>query len=263
MSQKKTLSLFTVAIMLTASLISAPKAKADGLAPGEGAYLGAFIGYGMGVIQADVNSFAQTEDSPYRRNRAANSYEIDRGGLGLEGIQGGLWAGYGIKTADDIYFGGEITAAAADEKIELKTSDGIKSSSDDTDTFADITSISATRKWTAGAAARLGYYINADTLIAAKAGIAVSEFDVDIGSSSESYYAGGPQFGGTIDSRISKIDPNLSIRMEFLVTNYLTADVLAKNGQATRTTGGTGYDAELTGIDTAGRIGLTYNFNAF
>jgi hypothetical protein len=250
------------ALMMAVSFVYTPEAKADELAPGEGAYLGAFFGYGMGVIQADVTSAANT-DATSNRARASNTYETDRGGFGLEGIQGGLWAGYGIKTADDIYFGAEITGAKSDEKIELKTSDGIKSSNEDETTFSDITSISATRMWTAGVAGRVGYYINADTLVAVKAGIAISEFDVDIGSSSEQYYAGGPQFGGTIDSRISKIDPNLSIRMEFLVTNYLTADVLGRDGQAGRSTGGTGYTAELTGIDTAGRVGLTYNFNAF
>ena len=262
MNRNKTLCFVAAALMLTASFLGATKAKAADLAPGEGLYMGAFVGYGMGVIQADVTANATTAAST-SRDRAANTYETDRGGFGLEGLQGGGWLGYGFKTADDIYLGAEITGAGSDEKFELNTTDAIKASNDDDTTFANITSISATRMWTAGVSGRVGYYINADTLVAAKAGIAVSEFDVDIGASSEQYYAGGPQFGGTIDSRISKIDPNLSIRMEFLITNYLTADVLGRDGQGTRTGGGTGYQAELTGIDTAGRIGLTYNFNAF
>lgn len=261
---KKVTSALAFAIVALLSLGSANQAQSADLSPGEGAYLGAFIGYGMGLIQADVTTAAigEGQNSPNAQGRDSKKFEIDRGGLGLEGIQGGGWAGYGIKTADDLYFGAEITGAASDEKIELKSGGGgVKAPTEDESTFANITSITAQRMWTAGAAARVGYYVNADTLFAVKAGIAVSEFDVDIGASSEQYYAGGPQFGGTIDTRLSKIDPNLSLRMEFLVTNYLTADVLGRNGQATRTTGGTGYAAELTGIDTAGRIGLTYNFD--
>jgi hypothetical protein len=261
MKLKRTI-IFTATLMLTLCFIATPKVKAGDLAPGEGAYLGAFVGFGMGVIQADVTS-AATTDADSGRSRAANTYETDRGGFGLEGIQGGLWAGYGVKTADDLYFGFELTGAGSDEKIELTTSDGIKAGNEDESVFANITTISATRMWSAGAAARVGYYINKDTLFAVKAGVAVSEFDVDIGDSSEQYYAGGPQFGATIDSRISKIDPNLSIRMEFVLTNYLTADVLGRNGQGTRSTGGTGYAAELTGLDTAGRVGVTYNFDVF
>ena len=245
------------------SLGSANQAQSADLAPGEGAYLGAFIGYGMGLIQADVTTAARVSAvTPNGEDRDSKSFEISRGGLGLEGIQGGGWAGYGVKTADDLYFGAEISGAASDEKIELKAGGGgIKASTEAETTFANITSITATRLWTAGAALRVGYYVNADTLVAVKGGFAASEFDVDIGGSSEQYYAGGPQFGGTIDTRLSKIDPNLSIRMEFLVTNYLTADVLGRAGQATRTTGGNGYAAELTGIDTAGRVGVTYNFD--
>lgn len=261
---KKITSALAFAIVALLSLGTANQAQSGDLAPGEGAYLGAFMGYGMGLFQADVTSRATT--ASHGRDgipRDAKTFETGRGGIfGMEGIQGGGWAGYGIKTADDIYFGFEATAAASDETFELtSTGGGIKASTEAEETFSNITKITAKRMWTAGGAVRLGYYVNADTLVAVKAGVAVSELDVDIGDSSEQYYAGGPQFGGTIDTRLSKIDPNLSLRMEFLVTNYLTADILARDGQATRTTGGSGYDAELTGIDAAGRIGLTYNFD--
>ena len=262
MNQKKTLCLVAAALLLTASFLGATKAKAGDLAPGEGAYLGAFVGYGMGVLQSKVTTIDQTNaTTPHQRS--GGTFENDRGGFGFEGIQGGLWAGYGFKTADDIYFGAEITGAGSDEKFELTSTIPLTSSADDNDNFTDITSITARRMWTAGAAARVGYYVNADTLFAVKAGIAVSEFDVDIGDSSEQYYAGGPTFGASIDSRISKIDPNLSLRVEFMVTNYLTADVLGRSGQANTGAGTGGYDAELTGLDTAGRLGLTYNFDVF
>jgi len=260
---RKITSVLAFAIVTLLSLGTANQARSADLAPGEGGYVGAFIGYGMGLIQADVTTRAGEGMHKDSTQQDSKTFETDRGGLfGLEGIQGGGWLGYGLKTADDIYFGVEATAAASDEKLELTSSgSGIKASTEAETAFANITSITAKRLWTAGGALRLGYYVNADTLLAVKGGVAVSKYDIDIGASSEEYYAGGPQFGATLDSRLSKIDPNLSIRMEFLVTNYLDADILARDGQATRTTGGTGYDAQLTGIDTAGRIGVTYNFD--
>ena len=248
-------------LMIVASFSTSQYAFAEGKAPGEGAYLGAFMGMGMGILQSKVTSFGENIAAHGNIADDGQTYETDRGGLGLSGIQGGGWVGYGVKTADDIYFGAEVTALGSDEKIKLTTTNGIKNgdgSTENTNTTT-ITSISATRTWTAGAAVRVGYYVNADTLFALKGGVAISGFDVDIGSSNEDYIAGGPQVGGSIETRLSKIDPNLSLRMEFVYTDYLTADIL---GQANvgHAGGGTGYDAELTGHDTAGRIGVQYSF---
>nr|MBC8285678.1 hypothetical protein [Nitrospinota bacterium] len=160
-----------------------------------------------------------------------------------------------MKTADDLYFGAEISGLGSDEKIKLTTDNPI---SGDGRTVGEISEISATRKWTGGGALRVGYYVNSDTLFSVKGGIAVSQFDVDIGSSSESYYAGGPQFGGSMETRLSKIDPNLSLRMEFVYTDYLTADILGGTGIVKGAA--TGNASELTGHDSAGRIGLQYSF---
>ena len=103
------------------SLVLNPIAKADP-APGEGAYLGAFIGYGSGLARGEVTSFPTAEGAGRR-----GTFKADRGGiLGLSGIQGGGWAGYGLKTADDLYFGFELSAAASDEKVELTSSVGIQ-----------------------------------------------------------------------------------------------------------------------------------------
>ena len=259
MKQKRSI-IFAAALMIVASLVAAPKAKAEGLAPGEGFFAGAFVGFGTGILQAKVSAFSQDAGNP--SSDEAGTYETDRGGLGLSGIQGGGWAGWGMKTADDLYLGAEISAAGSDEKFELTSSRGL-SVNDGTSGAAgevsNITSISAQRMWVAGGALRVGYYVNQDTLFAIKGGVAVSKFDVDIGSSSEQYYAGGPQVGGSVETRLSKIDPNLSLRMEFVYTDYLTADVLGKVGQGSRGAG-TGGDTELTGHDSAGRIGVQYSF---
>jgi hypothetical protein len=254
MKQKSKILLFAAA-MVAASFVNTTNVKADGLAPGEGIYAGAFMGFGMGILQAKTTSNSTNDD----RTGDGLTYETDRGGLGLSGIQGGGWLGFGIKTADDIYLGAEITGAGSDEKIKL-TTNAIKAESEGESPQAAITEISAQRLWTGGAAIRVGYYVNADTLFSLKGGIAASAFDVDIGSSNETYYAGGPQVGASVDTRLSKIDPNLSLRLEGVFTDYLTADILGQAGVG-RTTGSTGHDTELTGHDMAARVGVTYNFD--
>ena len=99
-----------VAAIGLCSLILSPIAKADP-APGEGAYLGAFVGFGSGMIQAKVERLEGGTAS----NDDANTYEIKNGGLGLSGIQGGGYGGWGLKTADDLYFGFEIGKTAIKE----------------------------------------------------------------------------------------------------------------------------------------------------
>jgi hypothetical protein len=257
MNKKKTILFAATAFMVAASLVTIPKAKAADRAPGEGGYVGAFVGFGTGLIQATVT---RTEGGT-ASNDDGSTYELKRGGLGLSGIQGGGYAGWGLKTADDLYFGFEAGMAASDEKFELTSSNPIKSNSKNGADIS-ISSITAKRNWVAGGALRVGYYVNAETLFALKGGIAVSQFDVEIGTSSETYYAGGPQVGGSIETKLSKVDPNLSLRMEFVYTDYLTADIFGSPGQGTSAgvaaTGG--GDNTITGHDSAGRIGLQYSF---
>ena len=241
-------------IVLAASLMVGTSAYADGTAPGEGFYVGAFVGHGTGVIEPKVKVLDM--DSAGRNGGGTTTFETDRGGLGMTGIQGGGWFGWGMKTADDLYFGLEGSMAGSDEKIKLTSSTDIAA-----DNNSAITSATATRNWVGGASARVGYYVNSDTLFAISGGVAVSQFDVEIGSSSETYYAGGPRFGGSITTRLSKIDPNLSLRIEYLYTDYLTADINGQNGAGTSSGGGANNDSELTGSDSAGRIGLTYAFD--
>ena len=245
MKQNKTLIFAAAALMITASFVATPNAKAD-TAPGEGFYTGAFVGYGTGILSAKVTSFT-TDEGAGRRG----TFESDRGGLGLSGIQGGGWLGWGMKTADDLYFGAEISGAGSDEKIELTSSVGLQDNDGQS-----ITTASAKRNWVAGGAIRVGYYVNAQTLFSLTGGIAVSQFDVDIGSDSQQYYAGGPQMGAQVETQLSKIDPNLSLRMEFVYTDYLTADINGMDGVGQNS----GNDSELTGSDSAGRIGVAYRF---
>ena len=245
MKQNKTLIFAAAALMIAASFVVTQNSKAD-TAPGEGFYTGAFVGYGTGILSAKVTSFV-TDQGAGRRG----TFESDRGGLGLSGIQGGGWLGWGMKTADDLYFGAELSGAGSDEKIELTSSVGLQDNDGQS-----ITTASAKRNWVAGGAIRVGYYVNAQTLFSLTGGIAVSQFDVDIGSDSQQYYAGGPQMGAQVETQLSKIDPNLSLRMEFVYTDYLTADINGMDGVGQNS----GNDSELTGSDSAGRIGVAYRF---
>ena len=248
--QSKLIALFS--FMLAFSLVTGSLTPAKASAPGEGAYVGAFVGFGTGLVSGKVESFTTVQGAGRR-----GTFENDRGGvLGLSGIQGGGWLGYGIKTADDLYFGLEITAAASDEKVELTSSVGLQD-----DDGTEITSASAKRNFTTGGALRVGYYVNPDTLFALKGGVAVSTFDVKIGAQSEDYWAGGPQVGGSIETRLSKVDPNLSIKLEYTYTNYLTADVIGFDSIG-RAGGPTGNNSEITGEDSAGRIGIQYSFGS-
>jgi hypothetical protein len=171
----------------------------------------------------------------------------------LSGIQGGGWLGWGMKTADDLYFGAEIEGAGSDEKIELTSTKAFQNN--DGTTF---NSLSAKRNWQSGAAVRVGYYINANTLLALKGGVSFSSFDVTAGNSNETYYAGGPQAGIALESKLSKIDPNLSLRMEFVYTDYLTAEFGGQTGLGQGVSGS--HDSEITGSDSAARVGVTYSF---
>ena len=249
------------AFMLVATFVTVPKAKADDLAPGEGLFAGAFIGYGSGVASTEVQALDGQD---------AGTFEITRGGLGLTGIQGGAWLGWGLKTSDDLYFGAEISGAGSDEKFEVTSSKGFSGATgsgaagiSDGSAQGNVTGIQIQRLWTAGSALRVGYYVNKDTLFAVKGGVAVSALNVDlIGSTSEeTYYAGGPQVGASVETRLSKIDPNLSLRLEWTYTDYLTADV---GGQTSAPAGKTATEstinATVTGTDTATRIGVQYSF---
>ena len=244
--------LTTMTLVFAASMMFISHSKAAGTAPGEGFYTGLFLGHGTGILQAEGAALNLEKSS--NSSTCCATYETERGGLGLSGIQGGGWLGWGMKTADDLYFGAEITFAGSDERIELKTSLDL-SAANTTDT---ISSASANRNWVGGGSVRAGYYVNSETLMALSGGFAVSQFDLNIGSKENTYYAGGPTVGASMTTQLSKIDPNLGLRMEFVYTNYLTAET---NGVKNVGNGaGSSNNSELTGHDTAARLGVTYRF---
>ena len=251
---KKSMKLVLVVGVMVASM-SMTSQTAQAGAPGEGAYLGAFVGWGSGIVQPKVVTSSTAHSDPGSSGAAtAGTFESKEGGLGFSGLDGGGWLGYGIKMGD-LYFGIEADGAGSGAEFELTSSIAVETSKNTT-----ITSVTAQRNWQAGSAFRVGYYINADTLFSLKGGVSVSEFDVTVGGDSDTYLAGGPQVGASIESKLNGIDPNLSLRMEFVYTDFLTASVSGIGGRHQGIGGNEGHDSELTGSDSAGRLGLTYSF---
>ena len=246
-----------VAAVAMMSLVSSSAVYADGFAPGEGLYVGAFGGMSTGIVQPKV-----TANESLKLNSSggtSTTFEAAEGGLALFGAQGGGWLGYGYKMGD-LYLGWDMDFAGSGEEFELTSSVAVEV--DDNDAAGDsVTKVSAERNWRGAGAARVGYYVNADTLLSFKAGVHASEFDVADGkSNTETVKAGGWQFGIGLESRLAAVDPNLSIRLEATYDDYLTAPVSGIGASGNCDNNGVACDIEITGSGTNARIGLQYSF---
>jgi hypothetical protein len=258
----KKIKLIIVAVAML-SLVSSSAVFADGFAPGEGLYIGAFVAGSMGIVQPKVattgNIFGTTVNGTGdQANHPGGSWEANDGGLGLAGIEGGGTVGYGYKMGD-LYAGLEGEMAAGDVKFKLSGTEVELASGD------LITAVEAKKDWTGGMFGRLGFYVNPDTLLAFRGGVLVSKFDVSTTGTnqnfSETFYGGGPSVGASIESRLSAVDPNLSIRLGAVYTDFLTANVF---GLGTNTgmndAAHSGHDSEVTGSALSARIGVQYSF---
>jgi len=242
-----------IAAVAMLSLVSSSAVYADGFAPGEGLYVGAYVGTGTAIVQPKVSSIEGISG-----NLTAEATE---GGAAMFGMQGGGWVGYGYKMGD-LYLGWDMDFAGSGEEFKLTSDTGIELAVSD-DTAAQITAITAQRNWRGGGAARIGYYVNGDTLLTFKGGIHASEFEITdsrtLRSISDTVNAGGWQFGVGLESRLAVIDPGLSVRLEATYDEYLTAPVSGL-GNAAGHGGDMGHDSEVTGSGTNARIGLQYSF---
>jgi hypothetical protein len=142
-----------IAAMAMVGLFSSSTAYADGFAPGEGLYLGAFVGAGSGIVQPKVTSNGNDglcSSCDVVNNRTNGSFgggpfETTEGGLGLMGIEGGGWLGYGYKMGD-LYAGLEGEMAAGDVEFKLTSATPVEVS------IANValTEVSAKKEWTGG-----------------------------------------------------------------------------------------------------------------
>jgi len=249
-------------------MVSSSAVYADGFAPGEGLYVGAFVGGGMGIVQPKVATNGTAggagNGDGSGGSKEGGIFQATDGGLGLAGIEGGGTVGYGYKMGD-LYAGIEGEMAAGDVKFKLTSDTQVRLSGSIADSSAKyITEIEAKKDWTGGMFGRLGYYLNQDTLVAFRAGVLVSKFDVSTKGEvdySETFYGGGPSFGASMESRITAIDPNLSLRIGAVYTDFLTANVF---GLGTNTgsndAGVSGHNSEVTGSAMSARVGVQYSF---
>ncbi len=255
-----------IAAVAMLSLVSSSAAYADGFAPGEGLYVGAFVGGGMGIVQPKVATVGGTVNSTDMNNHpghAAGTFEATDGGLGLAGIEGGGTVGYGYKMGD-LYAGLEGEMAGGDVEIKLTSASPVTmSGSTDDGNLKTLSSVEATKDWTGGMFGRLGYYLNADTLFSFRGGVLVSKFDVKTTGTtdfSETYYGGGPSMGVSLESRVTAIDPNLSLRVGAVYTDFLTANVFGIGTNVATRSGTSGHNSEVTGSALSARVGLQYSF---
>jgi len=273
-----------IAAVAMLGLVSSSIASADGFGPGEGLYIGAFAGGGMGIVQPKVVTNGGTtggvntslNNTPQGGTRlginqggnAGGTFEATEGGLGLAGFEGGGMMGYGYKMGG-LYAGIEGEMAWGDVEFKLTSANPIQigggtAASTVHTARVTIQTIEATKDWTGGAFGRLGFYVNENTLLAFRGGVLVSKFDVKTTGStdySETFYGGGPSIGASLESSITAIDPNLSIRMGAVYTDFLTASVFGIGGNVgTNTPNRQGHNSELTGSALSARIGLQYSF---
>jgi len=254
---KKVKLIITAVAML--GLVSSSAAYADGFSPGEGLYLGIFGAATTGIVQPSVTTTAGT-GAAAGGSEQGGTFEATEGGLGLMGVEGGGWMGYGYKMGD-LYAGLEGEMAGGDVEFRLTSSVAIDVGSGSGNEAQDVTEVKATKDWTGGAFGRIGYYLNPDTLFSVKGGVLVSKFDVSYTGQSETFYGGGPSVGVDLESRVAAIDPNLNLRVGAVFTDFLTAPVSGIGNDLTARGGGNaGSNSEITGSSLSARIGLTYSF---
>jgi len=264
----KKVKLIIVAVAIL-SLVSSSSVYADGFAPGEGLYLGAFVGGDTGFVQPKVTTTAATVGTGGVADHEAGTFEATEGGLGLKGYQAGGWIGYGYKMGD-LYAGleGELSGGDAEFKltstVDITVAGGNGTADSQASRSYDIaagTVVSAKKEWTGGMFGRLGYYINPQTLFAIRGGVLVSKFDVKYGTAyQENFYGGGPSIGASLESTIAAIDPNLSLRMDVVFTDYLTAPVSGIGTLLNAEDANGSSNSEVTGSSMSARAGLTYSF---
>jgi len=242
-----------IAAVSVLSLVSSSAVYADGFAPGEGLYIGGFGGHGSGIVQPKVT----TQDlAAGPDDFGVTTGEMTDGGLGLSGAVGGGWVGYGYKMGP-LYIGFEWDFASGGEKFKATCTGSCTIYDGDSGTKA-LNEVQAEVKFTTSGGGRIGYYLNSNTLLALRGGIAASKFDVKTNTDSSNYYGGGPAFAASLQSTLAEIDPNLSLRLEYLVVDYMTANVSGWGDTAN--TRPSHDNDEITGQLYQARLGLAYSF---
>jgi len=252
---KKVKLIIAAVAMLGLVSTASTTAFAGGLAPGEGLFAGIFVGHSAGHVNTK-STITNSSHSDPQDPTGTFEVKMNDGGLGLEGIEGGGYFGYGYKLGD-AYIGFESDFAAGGAKFNVTTGRPAEFTRSLNETETTASAVDVETQWTAGGGARIGYYLSPSTLLSVKGGIAASEFDVVFGATSETFYAGGPRLGVAIESAIAALDPNLSVRLSWDYTDYMTAPI---SGIGTFTEGKGLVNTEVSGAMYNARFGVQYSF---
>jgi outer membrane immunogenic protein len=245
---------FTVAgLVAVAFLFGAQVAIA---APGDGASIGVFGGYGTATVGGKFTDLDSTTGS------GADEYKLDDGGLGAEGAEYGVTVGYGLRMGP-LLAGIEGEAAWSDIKIKAKIAAGFSPNqgSAGDGSSEDITSASAEMERSYAATARLGYYLSPTSVFYIKGGGVASLFDVKYGADSKEYWAPGVRLGAGIESDLGG---GLSIRVEGMHNNYYNANVqrIGRIAQGGSADDNSGVKVELYPSSFVARVGVNLNFSS-
>tara|TARA_B100000315_G_C14466269_1_gene536115 strand:+ start:263 stop:970 length:708 start_codon:yes stop_codon:yes gene_type:complete len=227
-----------VALVVAVFLCSSQTANAG--APGDGLYVGAIVGHGMTQVSGKVTSLISNADY------STGTYELADGGVSLDGMQYGGLIGYGVKMGT-LIGGIEVDYIGSEEEFKLTSSVAAEVKKGRT-----ITQITAQKNWTASPTFRLGVYINKDTVLSLKGGVVATEFEVDAGYAKSTYTGFGPRYGVNLETAFMD---NVSLRVEYLVTDYLTAPLYGIGADT-----GRAADTEISGLDTSARLGVIFTF---
>ena len=223
-------------------------------APGDGANIGVFGGYGTATVGGKFTDLDSTTGS------GADEFKIDDGGLGAEGAEYGVTVGYGLRMGV-LHAGIEGEAAWSDIKIKVSIADGFNPNKGAVGdgSAGNITSASAEMERSYAATARLGYYLSPASLFYIRGGGVVSLFDVKYGADQKEYWAPGVRLGAGMESTLGG---GLSVRVEGMHNNYYNANVqrIGKIAQGGSGDANSGVKVELYPSSFVARVGVTYNF---
>ena len=242
---------FVAALVVAVFFTGTQVAKA---APGDGASIGVFGGFGMAVTGVSVT------DLDTSLGNGAGEHKFTDGGLGADGAEYGVKLGYGLRLGV-LHAGIEGEAAWSDIKVKATTVAGFNPNQGSTGdgTTADVTSAEAEMERSYAATARLGYYLTPTSLLYFKGGGVASLFDVKWGSDGKEYWAPGIRLGAGVESTL--VD-GLSVRVEALHNNYYNANVqrIGRIAQGGSSDAGSGVKVQLHPSSFVGRVGISYNF---
>lgn len=209
------MKLFPVVAALATTMLVPVAANAE---PFSGPFVGVDVGYDNAKIN---NSYSWYNSDDY-------FYEDDENGRAIDGISGGIFAGYDAKLSNKVFAGVEVRAALSDATYDRHSHfvDG------DRDVHHDL---AVKLKESFSATARLGYLINENTGVYLRGGAVQSrftaynepgfpvDFDPDTSEYSELSSAAdkniGFVYGAGIESAIGKA---LSLRVEYNVSDFGT-----------------------------------------